>query len=212
VEWCAVAQIGPRAQGLADDDAEVMLLGIWIAPTPALLKVQPPESTWRREGSVMGIDVTLDAVEIGEAMRRLLTGDSRQLDALLSHRNVVTSELHEHLLERARDGLHRGHVDDYLRRANETLELGTAAAHRAASALLLQADHLQRTGLVSTDAVELARATGRSHRLGDDLDRDEIDSWIQAVRGGAAAGLLPAEHPRPTALDELLLYVREARW
>ncbi len=212
VEWCVVAAVGPAAQGLVPADGPVELGGIWVAPTADLLRVLPPEPRWRREGYVAERDTVLDALELGEAMRRLVRGDSEVLDALLSHRNVVSSELHEHLLERARDGLFRGHVEDYLRRARAWRGRAEPWAAHAAAALLLQADHLQRTGQVGTDAGELARATGRPELLRAPPAAAELDALEDAVRRGAALGVLPRQHPRPEALDELLLFAREARW
>ena len=203
LDWCLVA--GGHLPGRDREH----LCGIWIAPTADLLKLQPPRPDLSHRGSVDGSPVTLHATELGEALRRLLQGDSWLLDAIFSQGNLVTSEVHEHLLERTRDGLHRGYVEHYLRRA-ETLE--RAGGNRGAAALLLQADHLASTGHVSTDATELARAAGFQAWLDGEVTGGELEGLREQVRGSGATRVLPARHPRPAAFDEFLLFVRESRW
>jgi len=199
VDWCVVSR------GHLPRDRETRLCGIWIAPTADLLKVRPVDAELVQRGRFEGTQMALFGVELGLALARLLQGDSALLDAIFSHRNLITSEVHEHLLERVRDGLHQGHVDDYLARAERASQRGTPTARRRAAALLLQATHLARTGQVSTDCDELARA----HDVTLDADLDALGAGL---RDAGAAKLLPPQHPRPEAFDEFLLFVREARW
>jgi len=205
VRWCLVA-VGDGVRG-----ETVPLTGIFIADTADLLRLAPPEVRWRRDGYVDDQDVRLDALEFGAALTRLREGDSRVLDAIFSHRNVTTSEMHPHLLERARDGLHRGFVDDYVRRAKELASTDHAGHRRLAAALLLRAEHLLRTGVVSTDAAELAALTGSEDLLAAPTV-DRLDARAAAIRAAGAASPLPRAFPRPEALDDLLLFVREAFW
>jgi hypothetical protein len=203
--WCLVA-VGDGVRG-----ETIPLTGIWIADTEEVLRIAPPPSHWRRDGYANDQDLRLDAVEIGEALRRLLEGDSRILDAIFSHRNVTTSEMHPHLLERARDGLHRGFVDDYVRRARDISGKDHAGHRRLAAALLLRAEHLMRTGVVATDSAELAALTGTEDLLAAPT-AERLDARAAAIRAAGAASPLPRTFPRPEALDELLLFVREAYW
>lgn len=203
--WCLVA----RGDGVRGET--VPLLGIWIANTADLLRLAPPQPRWRRDGYVEGEDVRLEALEIGEALRRLLAGDSAVLDAIFSHLNVVTSDLHAHVLERARDGLHRGFVEDYLKRANEHGSMDHAGHRRLAAALLLRAEHLMRTGVVATDSVELAQLTGQGEILAAPT-AERLKERAAAVRSLGVATPLPRKHPRPEAFDDLLLFVREGFW
>jgi hypothetical protein len=203
--WCLVA-IGDGVRG-----ETLPLSGIWIADTDDVLRIAPPATHFRRDGCVDDQDIRLDAVEIGEALRRLLEGDSRILDAIFSHRNVTTSELHPHLLERARDGLHRGFVDDYVRRARDMSGKDHAGHRRLAAALLLRAEHLMRTGVVATDSAELAALTGTEDLLAAPT-AERLEDRTATIRAAGAASPLPRKFPRPEALDELLLFVREAYW
>jgi hypothetical protein len=217
LDWCLVAPTGSHAQGTAGPDSELELQGIWIAPTADLLRVVPPPLQMTRQGNRDGTDVTLYALELGEALRRLLDGDSYLIDAIYSHRNVVSSEVHEHLVERARDGFHRGHVEHYLRRARSLRQRNTPGARRTAAATLLQAAFMVHTGVASSDPQELARQAGQQALLSPDSDPDGpgdavLDDLEARVRAGFAASPLPTTHPRPEAFDEFLLFVREARW
>ncbi len=203
LDWCLVAR--GHLPGL---DRE-RLCGVWIAPTADLLKLQPPRSDLSHRGRIEGGAVTLRAIEIGEALRRLLAGDSWLLDAIFSGANLVSSEAHEHLIERTRDGLHGGYVEHYLRRAADLQRAGVA---RAAAALLLQADHLASTGHVSTDVAELARAAGLGQYLDGEITGELLEELRGQVKGSGATRVLPSRHPRPAAFDEFLLFVRESRW
>ena len=199
LDWCVVArQPLPRGR-------ETRLCGVWLAPTADLLKMRPPAPDLVQRGRFDGTRMALFGTELGAALVRLLEGDSWLLDAIFSHCNLMTSEVHEHLLERVRDGLHKGHVDHYLTHAERAADLRTPTAQRRAAALLLQAIHLARTGQVSTDFDELARVHGVT------LDTD-LDALRANLRDAGAAELLPPHHPRPEAFDEFLLFVREARW
>ena len=199
LDWCVVAQQHlPRGH-------ETRLCGIWIAPTADLLKMRPPDPAIVQKGRFEGTRMALFGTELGAALVRLLEGDSWLLDAIFSQNNLITSEVHEHLLERVRDGLHQGHVEHYLTRAERAADLGNATARSRAAALLLQATHLARTGQVSTDYDELARA----HHVTLEADLDTLQANL---RDAGAAKLLPPRHPRPEAFDEFLLFVREARW
>jgi len=199
LEWCVVSQQHlPRQR-------ENRLCGIWIAPTADLLKVHPPDVNQSQRGRLDGQQMALAATELGAALARLMDGDSWLLDAVFSHLNLISSEVHEHLVERVRDGLHHGYVDHYVIRAQRARQRGTPTSCRRAAALLLQATHLARTGQVSTEAEELAHAHGVT------LEAD-LDSLEDRLRDAGAAKLLPARHPRPEAFDEFLLYVRQARW
>ena len=201
VEWCLVAR---NHLPLVRPD-EVRLCGIWITPTAELLKLVPPDSSLVHHSTHEGTAIRLYATELGEALRRLLKGDSWLLDAVFSHRNLISSETHEHLVERVRDGLHLDYVDHYLTRAAELERRPGAFTPDAAARLLLQAGHLARTGQVATATDELARY--RDVSLDDDLDLDLLRTH---TRG--AARVLPRNHPHPTAFDEFLLFVREARF
>lgn len=203
LDWCLVAR--GHLPGLGRE----RLCGVWIAPTADLLKLEPTRPDLCHRGKVGGDAATLHAIEIGEALRRLLAGDSWLLDAIFSGANLVSSEIHEHLIERTRDGLHAGYVDHYLRRAADLERVGAA---RAAAALLLQADHLAGTGHVSTDAEELAQAAGLGSYLDGEISGDLLEELRGQVKGSGATRVLPARHPRPAAFDEFLLFVRESRW
>lgn len=205
VRWCLVA----RGDGVRGET--VPLQGIFIADTADLLKLDPPPPRWRRDGYVDGEDVRLEAAEIGEALRRLLAGDSLVLDAVFSHLNVVTSDMHAHVLERARDGLHRGFVEDYLKRATEHGGMDHAGHRRLAAALLLRAEHLMRTGVVATDSAELAQLTGQAKLLAAPT-AERLKERAATVRSLGVASPLPRKHPRPEAMDDLLLFVREGFW
>jgi len=203
LDWCLVAR-----NHLPGGDRQ-HLCGIWIAPTADLLKLQPPRPDLCHRSRVDGASVTLHATELGEALRRLLKGDSWLLDAVFSQGNLVSGEVHEHLLERTRDGLHQGYVDHYQRRAGE---LEKAGGFQDAGALLLQADHLARTGHVSTDVHELARAARVRSWLDGEVTGADLGMLREQVKGSGATPVLPARHPRPAAFDEFLLFVRESRW
>ena len=205
VRWC-LAAVGDGVRG-----ETVPLWGIFMADTADLLRLEPPGDRWRRDGYVNDEDVRIEAVEIGAALRGLLAGDSRLLDAIFSHRNVVTSEMHAHVLERARDGLHRGFVDDYLRRAAEHSGRDHAGHRRLAAALVLRAEHLMRTGVVATDSAELAELTGQGELLAAPTV-ERLKERTAAVRSLGVGSPLPRKHPRPEAFDDLLLFVREAFW
>ncbi len=203
--WCLVAQLdGVRGE-------RVPLHGLWIADTADMLRIEPADPCWRRDGYLDGEDVRLEAVEIREALRRLINGDSRLLDAIFSHQNLLTSDTHAHVLERARDGLHRGFVDDYVRRAQDHGAMDHAGHRRLAAALLMRAEHLMRTGVVATDTTELATLTGQAELLTAPTS-ERLDARRAAIRAAGVASPLPRKHPRPEALDELLLFVREAFW
>ncbi len=205
VRWCLVA----RGDGVRGET--VPLRGIFIADTADLLRLEPPGDAWRRDGYVDDQDVRLEATEMGGALRGLLSGDSRLLDAVFSHLNVVTSDMHAHVLERARDGLHRGFVEDYLRRAGEHGGMDHAGHRRLAAALLLRAEHLMRTGVVATDSAELAELTGQGELLAAPTV-ERLKERTAAVRSLGVGSPLPRKHPRPEAFDDLLLFVREAFW
>lgn len=203
LDWCLVAH-----NHLPGGDRD-RLCGIWIAPTADLLKLQPPRPDLCHRGQVDSAPVTLHAIELGEALRRLVAGDSWLLDAIFSGANLVSSEVHEHLLERTRDGLHMGYVDHYLQRAAGLQRDGFLPA---AAALLLQADHLAGTGHVSTDVPELARAARVEAWVDGAVGGDDLDKLRGQVKGSGATRVLPRQHPRPAAFDEFLLFVRESRW
>lgn len=206
LSWCVVAE------SVAPDSASMELFGVFVSDTADLLRLDPPSSILRRGGYADDRDVVLEAVELGEALRRLLAGDSVLLEAVFSHRNVISSAEHEHLVERARDGLHRGFVDDLVRRAGVRQEAGTDDDRRAAAGLLLRAGHLTQTGVVVTDAAALAIERGVSEVLAGVPTDGQLKRARASVRGAAASSPLPRAHPRPAAFDEFLLYVREAHW
>ncbi len=208
LEWCLAAPCGAHGLGTGGGDDALDIIAIWVAPTADLLRVDPPATAWERQGYLQGVDVSIQGLEIGEALRRLRGGDSPLLEAVFSHQNLASSETHEHMVERVRDGLHRGHVDHTIQRVKA---LRRSGAHRTAAALLLLATHLANTGVVNTDARALADSMGRQELLDGEPADGALDALIADLRRGATAGLLPRElHPQ--AFDEFLLFVREARW
>ena len=159
-----------------------------------------------------GVRVVLHITEIGTALAELVDGDSWLLDGIFSHVNLVSSEAHEHLIERARDGLHQRYVTHYLERASARQQRDRPGDLTAAAAVLLQAGHLAQTGVVSTDIDELADAAGRPDLLRRTPTEDDLEGLRSRSRGGGTVRLLPTSHPRPEAFDDFLLFVREARW
>lgn len=212
LEWCLAAPCGAFALGTAGADETLDITAIWIAPTAELLRIDPPATTWERQGHLHGVDVVLSGYELGDALRRLRDGESPLLEAVFSHHNLATSETHEHLVERVRDGLHRGYVDHVIQRVQAHRRNKSVDARRTAAALLLLAIHLANTGVVNTDALALASSQGRQELLTGTPTDAELDALTSDLRRGAAAPLLPRALPHPQAFDEFLLFVREARW
>ncbi len=208
VEWCCVARNHLPAPGRDT----LHLCGIWIAPTTEILRMRPPRPRGRHNGRVDGVRVVLHITEIGTALAELVDGDSWLLDGIFSHVNLVSSEAHEHLIERARDGLHQRYVTHYLERASARQQRDRPGDLTAAAAVLLQAGHLAQTGVVSTDIDELADAAGRPDLLRRTPTEDDLEGLRSRSRGGGTVRLLPTSHPRPEAFDDFLLFVREARW
>jgi hypothetical protein len=207
VTWCCVA----RNHLPGSSDAE-HLCGIWIAPTPDMLRMRPPPTRGRHNGRVGDRRIVLHFTEIGAALCDLVDGDSWLLDAIFSHRNLLSSEIHEHLIERTRDGLHQRYVEHYAERARVLRQQARPHDLRAAAAVLLQAGHLAQTGVVSTDADELAGAAGVPGILDSPATPEVLEELRSRSRGGGTTRLLPATHPRPEAFDDFLLFVREAHW
>jgi predicted nucleotidyltransferase len=174
-----VAVTGAHAYGFPSADSDLDLKGIHIAPTAALVSLNPPLDSIDAITEFDGIEIDYTSHELGFALKLLLQGNGNILERILSPFQVVRSDRREWL-----QGLTRASVSRRFYRhyhgffANMQAECRkvhkTAKHYLYAYRSALTGVHLLRTGECVLDVEVLAR----------DYGFDAVGGLLEIKRGG----------------------------
>jgi uncharacterized protein len=176
-----VAITGAHAYGFPSEDSDLDLEAIHVAPTAALLSLQPPPRTVDVITEFDGMEIDYTSHELGFALRLLVRGDANMLERILSPFQVIRSDRRQWLQGLTRGSVcrrfyrhYRGHFrriqGDCAKAATKTAK-GYLYAYRSA----LTGIHLLRTAECVLDVEVLAR----------DYGFHAVDDLIAHKRAGA---------------------------
>jgi predicted nucleotidyltransferase len=173
----SVAVAGAHAWGFASADSDLDLKGIHVAPTAAVLALQPPGESIDVITEFDGTEIDYTSHEIGFALRLLVKGNGNMLERILSPFQVLRSDRREVLQGLTRASLSRrfysyyrdvfGSIQDECREAPTKTARSYLYAYRTA----LTGIHLLRTGECVMDVEVLTRDYGFTDHLPELLER-----------------------------------------
>ena len=226
---------GAHAYGFPSPDSDLDLKCVHVAPTRALVGLEPAEDAPQRIDVIDGVELDYGSNELGPVLRGAIKGNGNYLERILGElalggdpvRLAGAREIVRPLLSRRVQRHYAGFAASQLRLFDEH-----ATAKRALYVLRTCATgrHLLAHGEVVTDvahlaafvppeAAELLELKRRSEQ--QPLAPEAAAAWrtrlraaIGALDGAAAASVLPAEPP-PAAIadaDAWLVELRRTAW
>ncbi len=229
-----VGVTGAHYYGFPSPDSDLDLKGIHIAPTRAVVSLEPPPESFDHLGVFEGVETDYTSHELVTALRLLLKGNGNILERILSPFQLLEPEAARELRVLAGRAVSQKFFHHYRGFFGRTCQDWRAAQPPAVKGLLyayrsgLTGIHLLRTGECVGDVTRLApiygfdevpelvarKASGKEHgALGEapgcDSDVDRIELMLQEA---LAASPLPAEAPNAEELNEFLVRMRRERF
>lgn len=157
---------GAHYYGFPSPDSDVDLKGIHLAPTRALLGLDPPRETHDALADFEGVEHDLTTHEAGKALALLMRGNGNVLERILTPIQVIESPDVEALAAIARGAVSKcfvGHYRGYfagMRREHAARPEPRAKSLLYAYRVALTGVHLLRTGEVRGDVLANAAEHG----------------------------------------------------
>ena len=232
-EHLVVYLSGAHAYGFPSPDSDLDLKSIHVAPTGALVGLEPPQPTFDRAEVIEEVEIDYTSNEIAHALGGILNGNGNFLERVLGRTTVATIPELEELRPLVRSALSRRVHRHY--RGFAQNQAGALAKAPTVKKLLyvlrtaLTGTHLLRTGEVETDLSVLADAYDLAgtrdliarKRAGEQTaaDAELVEAWTPRVAEALARldaarerSVLP-EEPRGTgALESWLVALRRSRF
>ena len=229
-----VSLSGAHAYGFPSPDSDLDLKAIHVAPTRALLGLEPPHPTANRLEVIDGVEIDYTSNELGPVLAGILLGNGNYLERVLGHLQPVT---HPHL-ERLRplvqanlsQRLHRHYRGFAQSQLHEWEKSGFGSAKKLLYVLrtTLTGTHLLKTGELQTDVTRLLGAYGfeEAMELVEQKKRGELaalppamsERWREKTSRAfilldqaLAGSTLPAEPATPAELEAWLVDLRLQR-
>jgi uncharacterized protein len=224
---------GAHLYGFASPDSDVDLRGAFLLSAEEMLSIHPPQETITIEENT---DIELDWVahDLRKFARMMVSHNGYVMEQLFSPLVVVTTQLHEQLMEVGRGCITRPMVQHYLgfaRGRRKRLEEPDATVKHLLYAyrVYLSGIHLMRTGTLESNLAALNEAhplpevteliarkrAGAEHmqlRDGDlELHKDHLDRMEARLHAAHAASSLPEEPKTARELNELVVRARLER-
>jgi predicted nucleotidyltransferase len=221
---------GAHLYGFASPDSDVDLRGAFLLPAEEILSIDPPKETITIEENT---DIELDWVahDLRKFARMMVSHNGYVMEQLFSPLVVVTTELHEQLMEVARGCITRPMVRHYLgfaRGRRKRLEEPDATVKHLLYAyrVYLSGIHLMQTGAIESNLAALNEAhplpeveeliarkrAGAEHmqlRNGELLRHtDHLDLMEARLHAAHAESSLPEEPTTAAELNALVVRVR----
>lgn len=221
---------GAHLYGFASPDSDVDVRGAFLHPARAILGLHPPDETISISDD-RRVDLDWVAHDLRKFARLMTNQNGYVLEQLFSPLVVVSSPLHEELIELGRGCVTRPTVRHYLGfargRRQRLQEPEPTVKHLLyAYRVLLTGIHLMQSGEVMADLTVLNRRFRRPEidelvarkRAGDEkmrLDEGELAAHLPrldrlevALREAHAASRLPDEPTTVAALEDLVVRAR----
>jgi len=222
---------GAHAYGFPSPDSDLDMKAIHIAPSRALLGLEPPRLTFDRAEVLDGVEIDYTSNELGPVLAGILQGNGNFIERVLGTTPLATSRWHESLRPLVRGVLsarvHR-HYRGFAGSQMKALEQG-ATAKRALYVLrtALTGAHLLRSGDVVTDVTQLLDGDGFggakeliTRKLAGEkipLESAAADHWrkelgraFSVLDEAEKRSVLPAEPRGVAALESWLAETRRA--
>ncbi|WP_171435805.1 nucleotidyltransferase domain-containing protein [Corallococcus exercitus] len=236
-EHLVISLSGAHAYGFPSHDSDLDLKAIHIAPTAALLGLQPRHVPAERLEVLEGVEVDYSSNELQPVLLGILQGNGNYIERVLGAITVRALPELETLRPRVRAVLSRRIHRHYRGFAQGQLREWEKSGFRSVKKLLyvlrttLTGTHALRTGEVETDVTVLlepygfgeARALVERKRSGERIEltdalseqwQREVTRAFAVLEAADAASVLPLE-PQPAdvaALEGWMLDVRRQRF
>ncbi|MGE6763781.1 nucleotidyltransferase domain-containing protein [Corallococcus interemptor] len=236
-EHLVVSLSGAHAYGFPSHDSDLDLKCIHIAPTAALLGLQPRHVTAERMEVLEGVEVDYSSNELQPVLLGILQGNGNYIERVLGAITVRALPELESLKPLVRATLSRRIHRHYRGFAHGQLREWEKSGFKSVKKLLyvlrttLTGTHALRTGEVETDVTVLlepygfgqARALVERKRSGEHIELDdalgeqwrrEVSRAFEVLDAADEASVLPLE-PQPeavAALEGWMLDVRRRRF
>ncbi|MBZ4332734.1 DNA polymerase beta superfamily protein [Corallococcus sp. AS-1-12] len=236
-EHLVISLSGAHAYGFPSHDSDLDLKAIHIAPTAALLGLQPRHVPAERLEVLEGVEVDYSSNELQPVLLGILQGNGNYIERVLGAITVRALPELEALRPLVRAVLSRRIHRHYRGFAQGQLREWEKSGFRSVKKLLyvlrttLTGTHALRTGEVETDVTGLlepygsgeARALVERKRSGERIEltdalseqwRGEVTRAFAVLDAADAASVLPLEPPPPAvaALEAWMLDVRRRRF
>lgn len=176
---------GAHAYGFPSPDSDLDLKAIHVAPTDALLGLEPPRATFDRAEVLEGVEIDYTSNEVGPALAGILRGNGNFLERVLGCTALWTSPELDTLRPIANRALSRrfhGHYRGFA--TQQRVRLAERPTVKRLLYVLRTAStgiHLLRTGRLVSDLTELA----------DEMALEGVNELIERKRQGERAALAP---------------------
>ncbi|MFP2905653.1 DNA polymerase beta superfamily protein [Pyxidicoccus sp. 3LFB2] len=236
-EHLVIALSGAHAYGFPSPDSDLDLKSIHVAPTAALLALQPRHVAAERLEVLEGVEVDYSSNELQPVLQGILQGNGNYIERVLGAISLRASPELEGLKPHVRAVLSRRLHRHYRGFAQGQLREWEKSGFRSAKKLLyvlrttLTGTHALRTGAVETDVTELLdgygfseahalveqKRRGEKSELPDELSRKwraEVARSFEVLDAAVPASVLPEEPPGEAvdALEAWMLDLRRRRF
>jgi predicted nucleotidyltransferase len=231
-EHVVVYLSGAHAYGFPSPDSDLDLKAIHIAPTRALLGLEPPTATFDRAEIIEGVEIDYTANELAHALSGIVLGNGNFLERVLGRTAFTGSSLLDELQPLAKRSLsrrvhkhYRGFAASQLRfLERDPIVKKVLYVLRTA----LTGTHLLKTGELETDVTRLlddygfgdARELVLAKRAGERTAADPslLDAWrprlavaLKGLDDSLTSSILPEEPTNAAELDSFLVEARRSR-
>jgi uncharacterized protein len=231
-EHVVVYLSGAHAYGFPSPDSDLDLKCIHVAPTAALLGLDPVKPTFDRAGMEDGVEIDYTSNELGPALRLLLAGNGNFLERVLGRTTLAGSPMLDELrpLAQASLSLHchrhyRGFATSQLRdfekspsakRALYVLRTALTGMHLVCAAELVTDvnDLFDAYGFADARELVVRKREGECVELTTDEQarwRDRLTAVIAQLDDARARSALPELAPNRADLDAWLVDIRRTR-
>lgn len=236
-EHLVVSLSGAHAYGFPSPDSDLDLKSIHVAPTAALLALQPRHVPAERLEVLEGVEVDYSSNELLPVLQGLLQGNGNYLERVLGAIPVRASPELETLRPHVRAVLSRRLHRHYRGFAQGQFREWEKSGFKSAKKLLyvlrttLTGTHALRTGAVETDVTELLdvygfseahalvgqKTRGEKSELPEELSlkwRAEVARSFEVLDAAVPQSVLPEEPPEAAvaALEAWMLDLRRRRF
>jgi len=231
-EHLVVYLSGAHAYGFPSLDSDLDLKAIHVAPTAALLGLDPVRATFDRAGIEEGVEIDYTSNEIGAALHRMLEGNGNFLERVLGRATIAGSDALQELRPLVRASLNRKVHHHYRGFANSQLrdfdKVPTAKRALYVLRTALTGVHLLESAELETDlnvlapihgvdgVAELVERKREAERV--ELRADEVERWrgrlaqvIDRIDEARERSPLPEHAPNRDELGQWLVELRRAR-
>ena len=224
---------GAHLYGFPSADSDFDLRGAHLLPLREVVGLKPGPETIEQMGMRGALELDLVTYDAARLFQLMLKKNGYVLEQILSEHVVTTTEVHQELIQIARQSATRFHSAHYRGFAHSQLKLFyNGEEHRVKPLLytfrvLLTGIHLMKSGEIEPNLVRLnaeaklpylddliaqktsgpEKATVRSGDL--NLYQTEVERLFAELEAAEAATHLPSERPElPNRLNDLLLRLR----